>query len=271
MNKVSCQAEQLAAVCEDWLRAEVITSGEGNNRVLDVATDDDLELKRAQISHPYGDDRNLVYKKHSDHENRLWANYWPAFESAVVGEPDADLTSATVTFAAQMEQSGGYRRQCYLEAQSAQDYNARRLLGTGIDIEAVAYEQLARFTPDGRLNRAAISADDLRHSLEDAITADVTNIKNVVAHAMRDIKIMGVENSLPAQGTKKAQISWARAVTNSIILAAKMRKGELEAVPFREPVSITYQSGDVHYPLAAPIDWMKIVTEKGLWPNPSQA
>lgn len=260
-------AEQIAGVFEQWLKAEVTTSAEGNNRVLDVANDDDLAHKRAQISLPYGHEGNLVYKKHSDHENRLWTNYWPAFETTLPPDQAANSTSALITFAAQMEQSGGYRRQCYLEAVDAVDYNARRSLGTGIDIEAVAHEQLMRFVGSNRLDAASITLEDLKRSLENAVAADVSNIKSIAAHAMKGVKIMGVEDSRPAQGAKKAQVSWARAATDSIILAAKLRKGELAAVPLLEPVSITYQSGDVHYPFAEPIDWMKIVIEKGRWPG----
>lgn len=259
MEKTSSQAEQIAGVFEEWLKAEVVTSGEGSNSFLDAPTDDKLADIRLRMGLPSAEKGNWVLSKHESHTGRIESNFWPVFEATALDDPKLDMAIAQLKFEPLMQVSGTYRRQCYLEAEGGEDYMLRRAKGVGIDLEQVVFEQLEKHAPNGRLDEATISMEGLKRSMDSAITGDYVNILSIITHTAKEINIMGIVDSLPAKGSKKAQISWARAAADCVIMAAKLRRGELEDVPFWEPISITAQSGQLHYPLRERIDWAEVM------------
>jgi len=259
MNNASSQAEQIADVFEDWLKAEVVTSGEGINSFLDAPTDEKLADIRSRMGKPTAEAGNWVLAKYESHTGRIESNFWPAFEATPLDHPQLDRSIAQLKFEPLMQISGTYRRQCYLEAASGADYMLRRENGVGIDLEKVIFEQLQKYAPAGRLDEATISMQGLKRSLDNAILGDSINIRSIIAHAAKGVNFMGIEDSLPARGAKKAQINWAQAATDCVIMASKLRKGELGAVPFWEPISITEQSGAIYYPLRERINWVEVL------------
>jgi len=260
MKKGLSQSERIASAFEEWLKAEVVTSGEGPNSFLDVPTDDKLADIRQRMTIPTAREGNWVLSKYEGHTGRIESNFWPVFESMPLDDPQLDIAIAQLKFEPLMQISGTYRRQCYLEASSGADYMLRRTHGVGIDLEQVVLERLEKYAPDGRLDEATISMEGLKRSLDNAATKDYVNIQSIIAHGAKGVNIMGLEDSFPTKGSKNAQVSWAMAATDCVIMAAKLRRGELEAVPFWEPISITAQSGQLHYPLREKVDWAEVMS-----------
>jgi hypothetical protein len=58
---------------------------------------------------------------------------------------------------------------------------------------------------------------------------------------------------------KKSQINHIQLATDCVIMAAKLRRGELEAVPFLEPRSISDVSDNTYYPLRKRVNWVEVV------------
>jgi hypothetical protein len=56
-----------------------------------------------------------------------------------------------------------------------------------------------------------------------------------------------------------AQRLWLDLTVDSIVLTAKLKSGDLGAVPFWEPISIGEQTGSLYYPLREPVDWASVM------------
>jgi hypothetical protein len=70
---------------------------------------------------------------------------------------------------------------------------------------------------------------------------------------------LGQPGSRSAQEMMDAQRQWLDFTIDSIVLAAKLKRGDLGAVPFWEPISITEQTGSLYYPLREPIGWAEVM------------
>ena len=249
MNRVGAAAEKVTEVIESWLVAEVKSSSTGVNEYLN---DFDEMVRRLQLG--YNNDNNWAAEKCKSHSSRL-PKWWQAYED----DPSNDFAAARIGFGGLMQISGAYRDQCYIRAQNYTDYLAKRESAVSIDVEEVVARQLRTHLPkSGDFRTANIDLHLLETNMERTITLGEAAVKYLCDMALFGYDI-GYDNSPSASEMDHAQAIWLAFVTDSIALAAKQRGGELAAVPFLEPISITNQSGSTHYPLREPVDWPAVL------------
>lgn len=241
--------ERIADVFADWLNKEVRSSHTEVNAYLDDYSVAVSGLRESQTN-------NFLAQKHNSHVNNRLPQALETFKMSLEpGTPaeQADNQSAWLMFTPLMQVSGTYRGQCYIEATDGFDYMARRQSRpTAIDLEKVADRRLRVWLPDSdNFGLASISVEQLERRVSVATRIGGNAIAEVCMRAEQE-RDFGIENSVSAQVLKSAQMEWASFATDCLILAAKLRGGELEAVPFLEPKSISSTPPpEVFYPLAA--------------------
>lgn len=217
-----------------WLDAEVKSSGTDHNAVLDnyIAA---VEGLRHGPGHP----TNFTHEKHEGHMNRLKITYWPAYLSTPETDPDFDKIAATISFAGLMEVSGAYRNQCFIAAKGAEDYARLRQKAIGIGIDDIVAVRLERRLPSsGDFGKAAITDEVLEERLHTAIDNSDECYEIVVGRAMDGLDF-GRPTSPSAENLMNDQANWIGFITDSIIMAAKKRAGNLAAVPLLDAQSIS--------------------------------
>ena len=258
------QAENIASVFDDWLKAEVVTSGESRNKYLDPQGGDPekigakFRLIRAQLAKPYDDDKNWAAQKDKSHQQQrvpLWAEF---FEATAEGHSEADWYAAQAMFAPLMTVSGSYRTECYLSSYSAEDYTDLRARGIGIDIEEAVSKSLEKQEVKKSFTASTITFSGLKRAYDYAYAQTEANFRALSARIGRPS--VGYDPyTRSIQGMRESQFRHIQLATDCVIMAAKLRHGELEAVPFLEPVSITDQSRLTHYPLHEPVNWLEVL------------
>jgi hypothetical protein len=239
-SAIDRSVERVAGVVHDWLVAEVESSSGDRNQYLD-----DFSKWQQQIRLGYDDDRNWTSNKNRAHLDRL-PIWWQAYEL----DPLHDEASAKITFAGLIFISGAYRNQSYFQAQDADDYQARRAHGVGIDLESAVSTRLNTHLPrTGSFKTANITLETLDERRKQAAVIGEQTIKTVCARAYYGYDL-GQENSRSVNEMKQDQYAWATFVTDAVTLAAKLRGGDLDAVPFLHPVNISDNPG-VIYPFAS--------------------
>jgi hypothetical protein len=262
-------SELIAQVLDDWLKAEVVTSGESRNKYLDAAdgitesnperAQKKFDTMRQELFLPYFDDRNWNAQKDKSHQQQRVPTWVDFFElTHTEKDPKEDFFAAQAMFAPLMTTSGAYRVQCYLESDTPGSYIDLRSKGIGVDIECAVSSRLNERLAVINFSAAEISFAGLRQSYLDAYSAITRHIKRInerTAEGMNKKKATAETIS----DMKISQVDHIQLVTDCVIMAAKLRKGELEAVPFLEPVSISDQSGKTHYPLREPVNWLEVL------------
>lgn len=245
--EVEIAGRKVATSFYNWLAEEVETS------VTDNASLDDFKEARRRLGLDYEGTENWAAEKQKGHLNRVDVKFWPLYES----DPEDDEFSAQVLFGAMMFTSGAYRIQSYLQAKSPEEYNNRRRRAAGINLYQVVTGRLATLLPaSGNFSRADISVASYEGlTLEQSKTEVMqkigeTTVRNV-ARRVSEGHDLGEESSPSLDEMLKAQKSWIEFATDCVTVAAKLRRGDLSAVPFLEPKSISAQpSPKVIYPLA---------------------
>jgi hypothetical protein len=261
VKKVDAYSEQIAQALDNWLKAEVVISGESRNSYLD-ASDQDRQVAeqtfadmRARFALPYDVDRNWNAAKDKSHQGR-----WPGWLQGYTVEPKNEIATAQIGFAPLMSISGAYRSQCYIQASDQSDYLARRVNGIGIDIEAEVNAQLSEVLYRGNFKGSKISFDGLTRLFDYTYAQGEIGIRAMIARLQRGYDL-GEEDSRSVESMKSTQRRQVQLATYCIALAAKNRGGNLEAVPFLEPISISDQSGEPHYPLGQEVHWLRMLPE----------
>jgi hypothetical protein len=257
-------AEQIAGAFYDWLWAEFISSGEGRNKYLD-AKDKNPEIAqkkfddfRGRLSLPYDNDDNWAAHKDRGHQQQRVPMWVDTFEETSGGDPKADFYAAQAMFAPLMTASGSYRAQCYLEASSPADYLFRRSLTTSVDIEKAVIERIEERCGKEGFSEADISFSGLKRTFHVAYKLTENYFRRM--SAWTDYDSDGFHsNPAAAESMKKSQINHIQLATDCVIMAAKLRRGELEAVPFLEPRSISDVSDNTYYPLRKRVNWVEVV------------
>jgi hypothetical protein len=245
-------AEKISSVIYDWLSAEVASSSQPDdvNSVLDDY-DKAIEGLEGGFEHKY----NFTWNKHSGHMDRLTADY-NNLASVTPEDQIFNQLSAKFIFDGLMEVSGGYRNQCYAEAESQEDYTERRQNVIGVNIANIVKNCLNDLIPYGAgLSEARISIEGLEAKKDAAIKTGSTAIKKLVS-----IMTLKEDAERGAHEMINAQYSWLKLSVDSLVLVAKCKEGNLAKIPFLEPRSIGEQSGKIWYPFQTPLDWMDVMS-----------
>jgi hypothetical protein len=217
----------------EWLKAEIANSAEDRNSFLDKY--DDMHNR---ITYGYDDDRNYSAQKDRNHTDRFNILF-DGFEMGL--DTDADKTSARLLLGPLMMLSGHYRLQSLVQAKDAESYLRIRAQVTGINLEDAIYAQLVNTLPtEGDFAKAQITVEGLRRRMEVAREIGQTAMMDVHERLSQGLDL-GQRYSLSVNKLKNSQHSWAGFAADVITLAAKHRDGELDAVPFPEPKSISDQ------------------------------
>lgn len=216
-------AEAITEAMEDWLLAEVEESRIGRNAVLD------------NIYRPNFIDGG----KREGHFNRLvlWTRQF-------ANESHHDYMTARQLFATQMKLSGLFRIQCRILASSQEDYEQRRFgnYPSGINIgRQVNYH----------LNESAGSTDLASKTIGlERLVADTLRLNeeeyDSLGRLPNQTNLRRIGNYIKLQ---RMQREWLDLSTDYIIYAAQVREGNLAAVPFLEPKSIS-ENPQTYYPFA---------------------
>lgn len=246
MNRLGKDSELIAGAYYDWLKAETESSKTDRNKFLN-----NFDEMRRRVTLGYDDEDNWATQKEKSHLGRLPMLLFPAFREQPQGTKD-DLTTesptANIILAPLMLMSGDYRLESLVSSSSPREYLAKRSKATGIDIEAKVYSELKFSAPYAEYKTSPLSMMELERWMQIAVLIGERAWKSASAE-LKNSK--DLEKSTPevVPLMKEAQFNWAGFATKSIILAAKLRDGDLSGVPFPEPISISDQTR-VTYPLA---------------------
>jgi hypothetical protein len=244
---VEIAGRKISGTFYNWFVSEVTSSGIDNTFL------DDYTGLRDHLGTDYESDDNWSALKQRGHLDRMDKKLWPLFES----DPQNDEFSAQVLFGAMMLTSGAYRLQSNLQSKTAEEYLSRRKRAIGINLQRTVTDHLATVLPaSGNFSHANISVDSynspsLEQSKEDVIhKIGEASIKFVVQRVNQE-QDLGVENSPSVNVLLEAQKGWVEFATDCVTVAAKLRRGELSAVPFLEPKSISAKPPPkLFYPLS---------------------
>lgn len=226
-------ADTVAEAIHTWLAAEVMSSGQDHNRVLD-----DYDKAVTKIEGGTGYQLNFTGGKHQGHMDRL-PLFFKAYKDTPDGSPNYDKAEALVAFGGLMEISGGYRNQCYVTAKNKQQYLAKRKKVIGISlVDAVSVRLHTRLPSSGNFAGATIDVASLEERMLRSISNSDAALKTVFERAGAGLD-MGQEYSTSVEALTQEQYNWTAFVTDCITLAAKRRRGDLAAVPLLDAQSIS--------------------------------
>ncbi|MGH7157168.1 MAG: hypothetical protein ACREGG_03610 [Candidatus Saccharimonadales bacterium] len=239
----------------DWLETEVMTSSrQGDvNEVLNDYTQA-IQGLRGGFDHP----KNFAWNKLNSHISRLEG--WLRDYSEVSPEDkDFDTFASRITFGGLMQISGSYRDQCYIEAKSAEEYLERRQRVTGINLTNAIRNRLSdRLGDSVDFANVQIDIEELSRSFRKVSDLGTRAVKAMCSRAVIGYDF-GQPDSRSAREMMVAQSHWLDYTVDSILVTAKLKQGDLGAVPFWEPISITEQSGSIYYPLRNPVNWPEVM------------
>jgi len=219
------KSQRVAEVINWWLQEEIISSDVGSNAILSEYSD-----RRADLYKDFDDPTNVMAAKAISHNNRF------TFFAENLNDTSSwldDHGASKFIFAALMAVSGGWRKQCIIEAVSAEDYTYRRhnLGPTGIDVmSAVTAEldgvKLTDFTYDEIVGNAitkTLGAKDRIIELDQRIyNGAIDSHESALVVAMQETQQIGISLAVA-----------------HIAVAATLRGGDYEKVPILEPKTIT--------------------------------
>jgi len=162
---ITPRPEIVAEVINNWLRQEVEQSSTNSNAALD-----DFAARQADFNKPFNDPTNTNALKVKSHHDRLkpWAHQYAAGGGAY-----DDWATARLTFTSLKFISGGYREQCLLENQNAEDYRRQRYQSgpTSVNVAGLANDELA-YAYALRVGQAA----RIRNIVDRTLAANETNL-----------------------------------------------------------------------------------------------
>lgn len=235
--------QMTADVFTGWLADEVVSSSEGHNKALD-----NYKAAIRGLKGGWEHAENFSRIKHESHIDNRMPLWWEQY----VQEPENDLLSAKILFNALMQISGTYRAQCYMQAQDTGEYlELRRERPHDINMDqAVTGQMRIWLPPGGNFSTASISLEELDERRLKVSRAGGIALKSVSSWAKQGYGSFGEIDSASVRKLREAQFDWATFATDCVVMAAKTRNGDLRAVPFWEPKSIS-EEPEVIYPLAA--------------------
>jgi hypothetical protein len=223
------EAERISNGIGSWVRRELTISLSSRNSYLD-----DLAEMRKRMALEAEDPGNFVFNKFYSHMGRqtLWGQ-------AMVESPGDDFLMARHIFNALMQLSGVAKKITYFTSSNQRDYFDRKTSDNfvGVDLKPVVAATLAEDSPTPEalqgvtMNEFEITANSLLF-LRTRIPDDFDK-----------------EESPAVNELAKTQFAWVRVVTLGIMVAANHREGNLSAIPFLEPKSITDEP-QVYFPFA---------------------
>lgn len=241
MSSAESASDNIAAAFHGWLVSEVETSSEDRNKYLNGFND-----WRKGMEYGYDQQRNWTVGKNVGHLDRLTTSWWEAYELV----PDNDQVSAKILFSALMFVSGAFRNQCYLQSKTAEEYMERRYDAVGVNIHEVVSERIKACLPeDSDFLDAGINMEHLDEKRIAALKIGERAIRRICVRIPYD-RDFGQEESWSVETMKLAQRNWIGFAADAVTLAAKIRRGDLTAVPFLEPRNISDNSAVPVYPLA---------------------
>jgi len=249
-------AANISTVIYDWLEAEVETSSRSDD--VNIVLDDynkAIQGLRGGFDHPL----NFPWHKFNSHTDQLSGWLKNLRNEVTPDDKDFDKFAVKVIFRGLMQVSGSYRCQCYVEARGPEDYLERRKRVTGINMTEVVMGNLSKRLPEsGQFEDATIDLEALERR-RSAVTELGERAVKVMCNRVLMGQDLGQPGSRSAQEMMEAQKQWLDLTVDSIILAAKLKEGDLGAVPFWEPISISEQSGSLYYPFREPVNWAEVI------------
>ena len=237
---ISPRPEHIAGVINDWLRQEVVRSDTDRNAALG-----DFAARQADFSKPFTDPTNINALKVKSHHDRL--KLWGAQYAAGGGAYD-DWTTARLTSASLKFISGGYREQCLLENQKAEDYRRQRYQSgpTSVNVAGLATDELA-YAYALRVGQAL----RVRNIVDRTLAANETNLAvHDFIHADGAQQEGGRYSDLTAiEAVRFTQGLWTSLAVAQIMVAASVRGYDYTKVPLLEPASLS-GAARVQYPFA---------------------
>jgi hypothetical protein len=231
---------QIGTAIEAWLFEEAISSGEDHNEYLD-----NLAVQRENLVRAADDNANHSSAKHRSHHDRqrTWG-------TDLIADPNDEYLAARQVFNPLMQMSGIFRRICYLQAVDQSDYERLRKTpnSTGIDTRAAVASRLLLRSMSNHGTEATLTvpgAISIHAETLAAFEGSLRDLHNIAKRASRDF---GKVKSPSVSRLQAAQKVWCGVVTDSILMAAGYREGDLASVPFLEPKSITHKH-QIKYPL----------------------
>jgi hypothetical protein len=240
---VNGDPQRIAEVINWWLQEEIVNSDAGLNAYLSEFVE-----RRADLDKSFDDPTNFMAAKAISHDSRF------KFFVENYGNTDSildDRGASRFIFAALMAVSGGYRKQCVVEAVSAQDYlHRRRDLGpTSINVlEVVTAElssvQLPDLTMDEMVARSMAKTLQVKDRI---IELDQLIYNGAIQRFTQDGSTISPD-SPPVVAMQETQSIGISLATAHIAVAAALRGGDYEKVPVLEPKTITEAA--IIYPFA---------------------
>ncbi len=242
---MSTEAERLAGVVDDWLRAELQDSHQGRNSYLD-----NNRAFRRGAALPATDSRNVDAHKVNSHHTR--------FNLALSLRDDPatrdDFFLAKVTHHALMFVSGGFRNYCHFRADNQADYEILRFGlmnepggGTTEDIEWAAE---TAWRDSGTLSAREARQHFVRRG--QAANDRILRRQMAVYDWMADHRYargrLG-EGTLPVRVSRERQRLGLGVALSHMALVALERGGDLSQIPMLDARSITDVSPVPTYPL----------------------
>jgi len=238
--KVREAGQVVSTAFGNWLRAEIISSGVERNQELDR-----YDKMVAGLKLGYEDEKNLSVQKHRSHVFNRMPVWWEAFITTPPNHPKYDEMAAQIGFNALMQVSGTWRMQCYEQAADAEDYLRRRQSQPmGFDPTAAVTDRLATHlsagtwedTADFQKENNYIDINKLDHRRQRAIRVGDRAVRTICERVAVDL---GQERSKSVREMLDAQYNWITLTADYVTLLAKVKDGDLMAVPLLEPKSIS--------------------------------
>lgn len=244
MIETSAAVGQITRGIDWWLRAEIAESHAGRNVVLD-----DYEKTRRNFTMPIDDPSNMSVKKAEGHYMRFRTRLERLDEDTIRD----DGSVGRIIHHALMFVSGGFRKQCMLEAGSVDEYEQHRLhsgRAAGIEIGKVVASESFNIGDTA-------SEGDIAQVVANCLFANEVILQgNSFAHdwfaANPHLAAAALDTEEPpVQRMLETQKLGVRIATDFVILAAAFRDGEVADVPVLEPKSISDAAHEPIYPFAA--------------------
>jgi hypothetical protein len=240
----------IAKAMNDWLQAEIESSMEGRNAILD-----DWEQFQRDLRLPFDDPHNQNAGKTKSHYNRLLQ--WTLASEQYPDLLQDDYYLARQMFCAQMFVSGAYRRQCFLQAHDADDYALRRrsMGPVGINLQDTVAQRLSDYSSGDPFLTLPYKNTPEAHLTEETMQTNDGGLQ--ISKEVHDMALAdaGHEESRSISLLRLSQDLWTQLTVDYIAFIAQQRGGQLAEVPFLQPKSIS-DSPEVRYPFHDP-HWLK--------------
>lgn len=226
--------EAISNAFYNWLDYEVASSSMDKNIYLDEY-DEAIAGLKGGLDHP----TNYTWPKLQSHLNRL-PIWFEGFRLTNPEDDEFDYQAARLTFAGLMQISGSYRNQCYVQSKDQDDYLNRRTAAIGFNIYRFVDQRIRYRLPyySDDLAETNIGIEDLNEQMKAVSKAGEFAVKRLCKRVEMGYDLQA-EDSISALYMEAAQRMWLKFATDSVLLAAKIRDGDLAGVPFLEPKSIS--------------------------------